>query len=424
VRGFVISWFYPPINSSEGLVTFKLLNRSAVSHDVFTQKDDSSWSYNSSENKLTNPKIKTIFGNGNSLDEWVQSCVEYFDKHHEEYDFIMSRSMPPESHIAALEIKKKYPDIKWIASFGDPIYNSPYSEIASPEPFFPGPLVRFPHPLYFASLTKRRLRRLLWRYENRANRRLETKKKYLERDTLLSADSIIFNNPYERDFMLARHELDTSDRHIILPHSYEKKFYPNDRHGSEKPQSPLTFVHIGHLDFIRTPLNFLKAIRRLKKHRPELYKNMSLNFYGTLDNLSKIYMVDHDLVEVVRVRGSVTYFESLSIMQRSDYCLLVDANISSESEKNIYFAAKLADYIGSGTPILALSMTDGASADITRKTGNILTSHSVDEIYMTLVMLLEHRLQGTTEKSNVKEYDASNIAKKYDKLVSTLINSN
>ena len=25
---FVISWYYPPINSSEGLVTWKLLNRS------------------------------------------------------------------------------------------------------------------------------------------------------------------------------------------------------------------------------------------------------------------------------------------------------------------------------------------------------------------------------------------------------------
>ena len=51
MKGFVISWFYPPINSSEGLVTFKLLNRSEIKHDVFTQKGNQHWSYKK-ENKL------------------------------------------------------------------------------------------------------------------------------------------------------------------------------------------------------------------------------------------------------------------------------------------------------------------------------------------------------------------------------------
>ena len=34
----VITWFYPPVNSSEGLVTYKLLNNSRYEYDVFTQK--------------------------------------------------------------------------------------------------------------------------------------------------------------------------------------------------------------------------------------------------------------------------------------------------------------------------------------------------------------------------------------------------
>ena len=46
----VITWFYPPVNSSEGLVTYKLLNNSRYEYDVFTQKNSASWSYGNNDN--------------------------------------------------------------------------------------------------------------------------------------------------------------------------------------------------------------------------------------------------------------------------------------------------------------------------------------------------------------------------------------
>lgn len=97
--------------------------------------------------------------------------------------------------------------------------------------------------------------------------------------------------------------------------------------------------------------------------------------------------------------------------------MLVDANISSYYEKNIFFAAKIADYIGSKTPILAISMIEGASADIMRKTGNILTSHSVDEIYMTLIMIVEGKITHQTYEKEWPKYDARSTAKTYDEII-------
>lgn len=418
MKGFVISWFYPPINSSEGLVTFKLLNRSNYSYDVFTQKDNSLWSYNSSEHELKKDSIKTIFGNSESLEEWTKACVEYFDTHHEEYDFIMSRSMPPESHAAALQIKQKYPHIKWIASFGDPIYNSPYSKIAVPPLQLWQSAARAPHPKYFIALVKRNLKKQLWYYQTRGDRREETEKQVLENTTLRYADSVIFNNSYQKEFMLEQHKIEDKDGFVVIPHPFEKAFYEKRTpHANKK----LTISHIGHLDWIRTPNNLLKAVKRIKDKRPELYEKLDVNFYGTLDNFSKIYIVDNNLFDSTHVHKPVTYFESLGIMQQSDWCLLVDANISSHSEKNIYFAAKLADYLGSGSPILAISMTDGASADIIRDTGNVLMSHSVDEIYMTLVMILEGKISEQHVASEIKKFDAKQTAKNFDALVETLI---
>ena len=44
-RILVISWFFPPVNSSEGLVTYKLLNNSKFTYDVYTQNSNDNWSY-------------------------------------------------------------------------------------------------------------------------------------------------------------------------------------------------------------------------------------------------------------------------------------------------------------------------------------------------------------------------------------------
>lgn len=419
MKGFVISWFYPPINSSEGLVTFKLLNRSKVTHDVFTQKDNNLWSYNTNEKSLTNPAINTIFGDSSSLENWVASCVKYFDEHHHEYDFIMSRSMPPESHMAAMAIKEKYPHIRWMASFGDPIYNSPYSKIAAPQ-FDPGPNTeRFLSPRYVASATKKAAKKGLWTYQTRGDRRNEKESLALESAVFKNANAIIFNNPYQQEFMLEIHQPDTSVSTVVLPHSYESSLYPKKE--SKSRDDKLIISHIGHLDRIRTPINVLKALERVKTKRPELYSLIELNFYGTLDDLSKIYIIDTALHDSVHLHKPVSYLESLSVMSNSDWCLLVDANIATKVSKNVYFAAKLADYLGAGTPILATSMIEGASADIVRETGNIVTSHSVDEIYTYLVMIAEGKISAEDHNDARKKYSASDVAKTYDALIKSQI---
>lgn len=418
MKGFVISWFYPPINSSEGLVTYKLLNRSSIPHDVFTQKDSSIWSYNKSENELTNKNIRAILGNGKSFEEWRESCVEYYDEHRSEYDFIMSRSMPLHSHEAALLIKKKYPNTRWVASFGDPIYNSPFTKLAATLPTFYGISPRLPNLRYFISLFKHQVKKQLWYYQSRHDRRSEAERKILEYNTLTTADTVIFNNVYQRDFMLKQHNLEVSPKYIVLPHPYETSLYSKDV--PKKRKDKIVITHIGHLDLIRTPIGVLSAVNRLKNKRPDLYKRLDLNFYGVLDNLSKIYVVDQNLFDAVHIHKSITYFDSLKIMQDSNWCLLIDANISTQSEKNIYFAAKLADYLGSKTPILAISMTEGASADIIRETNNIVSSHSIDEIYMTLVMILEKRINVQPTRTSIK-FDAKNIAGIYDQTITSLL---
>ena len=122
----VISWFYPPVNSSEGIVTYKLLNNSKYEYDVFTQKNSTSWSYGNKDYLKNNKNVNCIFSDSNTLKQWKTEAVEYFKKNMDKYDVVMTRSMPPESHEVGIMLKKIKPSIKWIASFGDPIANNPF----------------------------------------------------------------------------------------------------------------------------------------------------------------------------------------------------------------------------------------------------------------------------------------------------------
>ena len=70
-KGLVISWYFPPINSSEGLCTFKLLKNSKLKYDVYTQKDNKSWSYDTNEDKLTSANVNTIFSQASDINDWV-----------------------------------------------------------------------------------------------------------------------------------------------------------------------------------------------------------------------------------------------------------------------------------------------------------------------------------------------------------------
>lgn len=414
----VVSWYFPPLNSSEGLCTFKLLKNSKLKYDVFTQKNDKNWSYDTNEDKLTSSNINTIFSKAKDINEWVKDGINYCNENIDKYDFMMSRSMAPESHEIALAVKKEHPDMPWIASFGDPIANNPYLTLIEKKSPYRIKGVGLGNRRVLSIFSpKRIIKNLLWEYRDRKYKKNQTRlyrDPILQDEVLRNCDIIIFNNTYQRDFMLEKYSDDIKEKALVLPHGYDKDFY-EDSKKIKKSKEKVVVSYLGHLDKTRTPKNFLLALSRLKEEKPELYYNLEFNIYGDMDDDDKVRLVDYDLCDVVKFKKIVKYFESLKIMQESNLLLLVDANLGNVIPKNIFYAAKLADYIGSKTEIFTITMLDGPSADITEEVGGVVSSHSVEDIYNNLVMILEKRIP---IKNNVSSnYDIKNIAKKFDETV-------
>lgn len=415
-RILVISWYFPPVNSSEGLVTFKLLKNSKYKYDVFTQKNSKDWAYNNEEYELVSENVKTYFSDCDSIKEWVEEGIKFFDKNKDKYDIIMTRSMAPESHEIGQAIKEKYPEIKWIASFGDPIAKNPYLEInkeVSPYQVKGMGMLELGIKRIFSP--KRILMNIIWNYRNNnyINKctRIKIDEK-LQDQVLNNADKIIFNSEYQKDYMMNGYKEEIKKKSLILPHTFDEDFY---NYNLKDNNDKLTISYIGHCDDTRTPNTFFDALKRLKENNIDLYNKLHIDFYGDLADKDKVKIIDNDLVDIVKVNKNVTYFESLEIMCKSDYLLLIDANLSTILDKNIFFAAKLADYLGSRKPIFGITMYDGPSADILRETNNIISSFSVEEIYINLRMILENKIE--FKKYNIEKYNAKNVSKIFDEEV-------
>lgn len=394
-RILVITWFYPPVNSSEGMVTYKLLNNSKYEYDVFTQKNSTSWSYGATEKLENNKNINCIFASSDNLKSWKKEAIEYFKSNKDKYDIVMTRSMPPESHEIGLKIKKIKPEIKWIASFGDPISNNPYVALSkkAEDNKITSKIKRLPK-----NLVKKCVRKFVTEDP-------------VENKTIKNCDIAIFNSLEQKKYMLGNKE----KNNIILAHSYYEKLYPEN---VKVPNDKIHIAYIGHLDKVRTPKIFLEAIKELKEEDSNLYKKLEVNFYGNMSSNDRLYIFDNFLYDVVKYRKQVSYLESLKIMKESNILLHIDANLSPVLNENIFFAAKLSDYIGSKTPIMAVTMLDGASANVLRNVNGLILTYSKSDIKNYLRKMIYENYTFELNKEACLEYSASTVAKKFDDMIS------
>ena len=405
-RILVITWFYPPVNSSEGIVTYKLLNNSKYKYDVFTQKNSSSWSYGNKDYLENNGNIECIYAKSDNLRDWKKEAINYFKNNKEKYDIVMTRSMPPESHEIGVKIKKIKPSIKLIASFGDPISNNPYTLINSANPYkinAGDSKVIILNPIRMAKSFLYKIKRRIMRLGTN-----------IEKKTIDNADLLIFNSIEQKDYMLKGNEKNS----IVLAHSYYEKLYPKV---SNKKNDKITMAYIGHLDEIRTPRLLLQAVNELKNENNDLKDKLKIEFYGNMAKVDKTFILDNELSDIVKYKKQIGYVESLKTMKEVDFLLHIDANLGGVIDKNIFFAAKLADYIGSRTPIIGITMLDGVSADILRDINGLVLTYSTSDIKNYLRKIIYEDYAFKLDDNACKKYSATVVAKEFDKRIEKLM---
>lgn len=279
----------------------------------------------------------------------VDAAVQMLER--EEFMGIVTISPPFASHMAGLELKRRFPHLLWVADFMDPYVDNPFRP-ANP----------------------------IW--DRIARRR--------EREVFASADALLSNTSTVADLWRNRFP-ECRDKTSVVWSGYDLDEHVPWIDTSDRP-GPRFLSHVGTLYAGRTPCMVTDSMERLFHRgllRPE---DMQLSLIGdtgpeilALPNYRR--MEDRGFV---RAFGKVERDESLVRMAESDYLLLLDLNVK---DTTLQVPSKLFDYIRTGKPILCATVKDSPTAHILARSGIphrfFFTSSSPEDLDRALLELLQ-----------------------------------
>lgn len=383
-----ICYYYPPLNSSEGFSAYKLFIKSKYKINVISQKESSSWTYGNDNIKTKNVEYIEINNN------WFKNVLDNIN--FEKNDIVITRSMPNYSHVLGIKILKKYKNIKWIAFFSDPYWNSPITKIENLNTL----------KKYFE---EHRFYKMIVTYLKFSISNYLLKKS--ENKIFRKADYLVFNNEYLAQYMTKRFN-NIAHKLKIIPHTYESSNeLLNDAVLKINRNSKIVFSFLGNLSEVRNLNNYLKAIVRIKSN-PEFCDKVEFIFVGC----------DKSLIEAIAPIAYITYIplvsynNSLEIMAKSDWLINSDANINNENY--IYLPCKLIDYLSFTKNVINISNFEKSpTVEIVNQCGGTNIKDCESVIFDILVNIILSNTRKTRASENIKNYSSDNVAKEFDKMI-------
>lgn len=298
--------------------------------------------------------------------KYVKESLKMFEK--TKYDEIYTSSIPGITHICGYKIKKKYPNIKWRASFSDPIKNSPYKK----DPDLKNRSIFYRVAFHVGSFI----------YMN--NR--------YEEVAIKNADELIFICEEQRDFTLKQYP--DGNKYLskckIEPLTYipEWKMYKDLMNAPKVGNTPKQAVHLGRLYGLRKIDNFLLALKELKEEDKDLAKKIVFHQYSEIQPYDIKKIKEYNLEDVFIVHPKVSYEESINIMKNADILVLFDTIMENE-EIQPYLPSKITEYLLLNKPILGVCGDNSPSYRILKENGCEMVGYSIKDIKKNICCLLK-----------------------------------
>ncbi|MBE6712952.1 MAG: glycosyltransferase family 4 protein [Ruminococcaceae bacterium] len=400
---FVASWFYVPVTTSEALVTYKLLANSENEYVVCSAKS-TKWSYKK-DSAMKSDNIRQYIIDTDDFDEFVEKTVETYKElcKTEKFDAIMTRSLPPESQYVGFKIRAIDPTIPWIASLADPIGNNPYET----KFYFLENRHKLVRKLYFHA-PHFFLGRIAPLIKRPAFQKLSQLYK-LERKVLDEADIIITPTQAQAEYIMNDVAV-REKKSLVVPHSYDKRLYSSE---VERKNEKFVFTFIGQSDNYRSVEPIVRGVLLLKDVNPEMLKRIKVRLVGNIPDAIKNMVYVFFLQDVISIEEPCDYFRSLQIMQESDCLLHIDAPFFDILPNgSIFFAAKIADYLGAGKPILGLTDKLSPAGKIITSCGGVCCYSEAYDVAKQFVAMANGT--GCFKPEEAEKYAAQNVAKDFD----------
>lgn len=275
----------------------------------------------------TNQNVRKVVKN---VREYIKQSVKLSKQKH--YDILYSSSLPNFSHLAGYRVKKKNPNIKWIASFSDAIKDTPFQK-------------------YYAKTYKGIRGKLGYFIARFLNENVRCQKVAFK-----AADTLVFVSEEQRDFM-TRGKKGLLEKSIVIPFTYIKEWPVYKQLIEEKEQpvnQPKRIIHLGNVYGLRRVDCLVQAVKIAKEMVPDLHKHIQIEHYGIMEQKQRDIIHQSGVSDVFKDFERIPYAQTLQKMKEADVLLLLDVYID-EHELQPYMPSKFIEYFLTDKLILSIA---------------------------------------------------------------------
>jgi glycosyltransferase involved in cell wall biosynthesis len=307
---------------------------------------------------------------------WVKPSIKLLDQKIKEKEIthIVSTGPPHSMHLIALGLKKKNPDLKWVADFRDP-----WSELDLLEEFH---------------LTKK------------------SKQKYrkLEKEVLVNADvTLTVSESWVESFKI----LGSNNVKLIT-----NGFDEDDFDVKELESDKFIIGHFGLLNHLRSPKNLWKILNDLCDENSDFNEKLEIRLSGNIDTevLQNITQYFH-LKNKVKILGYLSHKDVLKQYNSSSVLLLLLFN--SESGKGNY-PGKIFEYFASKRAILAFGPEDSDIEKLIQKTKTgVFCTYDEMELKKEILNLFHNDIN-TISSTEIEGFSRKKLTKDLSELLNKI----
>ncbi|AZA73369.1 glycosyltransferase family protein [Chryseobacterium indoltheticum] len=257
---------------------------------------------------------------------WVNPSTQFLEQYLKinNIETIVTSGPPHSMHLIGLNLKKKFPDLKWIADFRDP-----WTEIS-----------------YYKHL--------------KLTNRSDKKHRQLESDVFKNADITLATSYTDAE----NFRKNGANAFCITNGFDETDSNPQTLQPSNSP-TQFTLSYIGVLEQLRNPENLWKALDNLVKTNSDFAENFNLKFVGRIDDKILETIEKSSLKNHIQNLGYVSHDKAVDEMAKSS--LLLITNFPNDSSKGI-IPGKIFEYLATGKQIISFGPNEADVAKILDET--------------------------------------------------------
>jgi hypothetical protein len=386
-RDLAVCYCFPPYLDTSGVVAAKRLRARGLVTDVVSQDLSGLRTRDPGSVRIADEvlaRVRLVQGAA-SFSEW--SAVSAFAEQTWEavlewealqghYHSVYSRAMAMNSHYAAALVKLRRPGIEWIAEFSDPLKINALGEERA------GGVED--------DWLSQELRAGMQAAGHEVGEQVALFD-WVERITYALADRIVFTNPSQMEMMLGycpepalvarARSIAEITQHPVLPRRfYEQSSTTLDRHRDA--------VHLAYFGVFYSTRDLGDVVQALVRLRQPERDRVRLHVFTSNPDKLTLEVVRMGLAGVVHVHPFVPVLDFLRLTTQFDVLVVNDAATASHHALNPYLPSKVADYVGSGTPIWAIC--EPGSALSTMQLAHRSTLGDVDEALTVLRSLIRN----------------------------------